>query len=78
MHNYGHCVQALSISRSLSRAKFAAQNGQISSRELRNSVTQAILEAGGEIDYAEVRSWDLFFLCYLGVSFPCEKIFLTI
>ncbi|OVA03201.1 Pantoate-beta-alanine ligase [Macleaya cordata] len=50
--------KALSISRSLSRAKFAAQNGQISCRELRNSVTQAILEAGGKIDYAEIVDQD--------------------
>ncbi|KAF6141080.1 hypothetical protein GIB67_006525 [Kingdonia uniflora] len=46
--------KALSISRSLSRVKLNAQNGQISCKELRNSVTQEILEAGGKIDYAEV------------------------
>ncbi|KAF9611203.1 hypothetical protein IFM89_027517 [Coptis chinensis] len=45
---------ALSINRSLSRAKLTAQNGQISCRDLRDLVTQAILEAGGKIDYAEV------------------------
>ncbi|KAF9606313.1 hypothetical protein IFM89_024981 [Coptis chinensis] len=46
--------KALSINRSLSRAKLTAQNGQISCRDLRDLVTQAILEAGGKIDYAEV------------------------
>lgn len=46
--------KALSISRSLSRAKSAAENGQISCTELRNSVIQAILEAGGKVDYAEI------------------------
>lgn len=48
-------LQALSINRSLSKAKFAVERGQVSSKELRNSVIQAIEEAGGKVDYAEVR-----------------------
>lgn len=50
------CNQALSINRSLYKAKLAAQSGQISSGALRELVVQAILEAGGKIDYAEVKS----------------------
>ncbi|XP_059431840.1 pantoate--beta-alanine ligase [Corylus avellana] len=46
--------KALSINRSLSRAKSAAENGQINCRELRNSVVQAVNSAGGRIDYAEI------------------------
>ncbi|XP_058094717.1 pantoate--beta-alanine ligase [Magnolia sinica] len=46
--------KALSINKSLSKAKFAAQNGHTSCRELRNSVIQAIVAAGGKIDYAEI------------------------
>jgi len=45
----------LSINRSLSRAKFAAEKGQVNSGELRNMIIQEINEAGGRIDYAEVR-----------------------
>ncbi|XXG61914.1 hypothetical protein AAC387_Pa05g0399 [Persea americana] len=45
---------ALSINKSLSKAKFAVQNGQVSCIELRNSVIQAIVEADGRIDYAEI------------------------
>lgn len=45
---------ALSIYGSLSRAKFAAKNGQLSCTVLRDSVIQAIHEAGGKIDYAEI------------------------
>lgn len=48
-------LQALSINRSLSKAKLAVERGQVSSKELRNSVIQAIEEAGGKVDYAEVR-----------------------
>lgn len=48
-------LQALSISRSLAEAKVAAENGQVNCRELRNSFVQAVQEAGGAIDYAEVR-----------------------
>ncbi|CAA2999544.1 pantoate--beta-alanine ligase [Olea europaea subsp. europaea] len=47
--------KALSISKSLFKAKFAAENGQNDCQELRNAVIQAIHEAGGKIDYAEVR-----------------------
>ncbi|PIA36190.1 hypothetical protein AQUCO_03400242v1 [Aquilegia coerulea] len=46
--------KALSINRSLSRAKLAAENGQTSCRDLKDLVTQAMLEAGGIIDYAEI------------------------
>lgn len=46
--------KALSINRSLSRAKLAAEKGQVNCRELRNIVVQAINEAGGRIDYAEI------------------------
>eukprot|EP00262_Sarcandra_glabra_P008701 TRINITY_DN2235_c1_g1_i10.p1 TRINITY_DN2235_c1_g1~~TRINITY_DN2235_c1_g1_i10.p1 ORF type:complete len:268 (+),score=65.19 TRINITY_DN2235_c1_g1_i10:330-1133(+) len=46
--------KALSINKSLFKAKSDAQNGKTSSRELRNSVINAVLEAGGRIDYAEV------------------------
>lgn len=46
--------KALSINRSLYKAKLAAQSGQISSGALRELVVQAILEAGGKIDYAEI------------------------
>ncbi|KAL2470644.1 Pantoate--beta-alanine ligase [Abeliophyllum distichum] len=45
---------ALSISKSLFKAKFAAENGQIDCQELRNAVIQAVHEAGGKIDYAEI------------------------
>lgn len=48
-------LQALSINRSLLRAKSSAENGHINCRELRDFVIQAISEAGGRIDYAEVR-----------------------
>ncbi|XP_043715280.1 pantoate--beta-alanine ligase [Telopea speciosissima] len=48
--------KALSINMSLSRAKIAAQNGQVSCSDLRNSVIQAIQEAGGKVDYAEIVS----------------------
>lgn len=46
--------KALSINRSLYKAKLAAQNGQISSGTLRESAVEEILEAGGKIDYAEI------------------------
>lgn len=46
--------KALSINRSLSKAKDAAEMGQINSRDLINSVTESIQEAGGRIDYAEI------------------------
>ncbi|KAL6564015.1 hypothetical protein OROHE_005255 [Orobanche hederae] len=47
-------VKALSISKSLSKAKLAAEDGQVDSKELRDSVIRAICEAGGEVDYAEI------------------------
>ncbi|KAK9160218.1 hypothetical protein Syun_006559 [Stephania yunnanensis] len=50
--------KALSISSSLSRAKLAAENGQHSCRELKISVVQSIIEAGGKVDYAEIVDQD--------------------
>ncbi|KAK9140665.1 hypothetical protein Scep_010346 [Stephania cephalantha] len=50
--------KALSISSSLSRAKLAAENGQQSCRELKISVVQSIIEAGGKVDYAEIVDQD--------------------
>lgn len=48
-------VQALSISKSLYNAKSAAENGQVDCKELRDTVIRSIQEAGGKVDYAEVR-----------------------
>ncbi|KAL3517784.1 hypothetical protein ACH5RR_020373 [Cinchona calisaya] len=49
------CYSAGIVDKSLSEAKVAAEKGQINCRELRNSAIQAIQEASGVIDYAEVR-----------------------
>lgn len=46
--------KALSINRSLLKAKSCAEKGQRNCRELRNLVIQAIDEAGGKVDYAEI------------------------
>ncbi|KAF7825715.1 pantoate--beta-alanine ligase [Senna tora] len=46
--------KALSISKSLLGAKSAAENGQVNCEKLRNLVIQAVSEAGGRIDYAEI------------------------
>ncbi|KAL1816841.1 hypothetical protein ACET3Z_019415 [Daucus carota] len=46
--------KALSINRSLSKAKAAAGMGQINSRDLINTVIESVQEAGGKIDYAEI------------------------
>lgn len=46
--------KALTINRSLSKAKYAAEMGQTSSKELRDSVVQGIEEAGGKVDYVEI------------------------
>ncbi|KAH7576329.1 hypothetical protein ACOSQ2_003611 [Xanthoceras sorbifolium] len=46
--------KALSINRSLFRAKSTIEKGQVNCKELRDSVIQAISEAGGKIDYAEI------------------------
>lgn len=48
--------QALSISRSLYKAKSAVENGEVNCTELRKWVIQAIQDAGGKVDYAEVRA----------------------
>ncbi|KAI9109143.1 hypothetical protein K1719_019766 [Acacia pycnantha] len=44
----------VSINKSLLGAKTTAANGQIDCNMLRNLVIQAVTEAGGRIDYAEV------------------------
>ncbi|XP_030547778.1 pantoate--beta-alanine ligase [Rhodamnia argentea] len=46
--------KALSISRSLSRAKSATEKGEVNCQNLKDSVIQAIQAAGGKIDYAEI------------------------
>ncbi|KAK6946866.1 Pantoate-beta-alanine ligase, partial [Dillenia turbinata] len=46
--------KALAIYRSLSQAKSAAGNGQLNCRALIDMVAQAINEAGGKTDYAEI------------------------
>ncbi|KAJ7961499.1 pantoate--beta-alanine ligase [Quillaja saponaria] len=46
--------KALSINRSLLRAKSAAEKGEIDCGKLRDLVIQAVNEAGGRIDYAEI------------------------
>uniref|UniRef100_A0A1D1XZZ9 Pantoate--beta-alanine ligase n=1 Tax=Anthurium amnicola TaxID=1678845 RepID=A0A1D1XZZ9_9ARAE len=46
--------KALSINRSLSKAKVAAENGEKSCNELKSLVIQSITEAGGRVDYAEI------------------------
>ncbi|XP_059626143.1 pantoate--beta-alanine ligase isoform X2 [Cornus florida] len=46
--------KALSINRSLLKSKCAAEKGQVNCGDLRNSVIQAIQEAGGRVDYAEI------------------------
>ncbi|CAO2839859.1 unnamed protein product [Amaranthus hypochondriacus] len=46
--------KALSIYRSLSKAKHAAEDGQVNCKRLKESVILAIEEAGGKVDYAEI------------------------
>ncbi|GMJ00671.1 homolog of bacterial PANC, ARABIDOPSIS THALIANA PANTOTHENATE SYNTHETASE, PANTOTHENATE SYNTHETASE [Hibiscus trionum] len=46
--------KALSISRSLLKAKSAAKDGQVKCRELKDSAILTITQAGGRIDYAEI------------------------
>ncbi|KAL8143829.1 hypothetical protein V2J09_016861 [Rumex salicifolius] len=46
--------KALSINKSLFKAKSAAEQGQINCRELQNLVIQSVQEAGGRVDYAEI------------------------
>ncbi|KAK4366178.1 hypothetical protein RND71_014058 [Anisodus tanguticus] len=48
--------KALSISPALSRTKVEAEKGQVNCRELINCAIQTINEAGGRVDYAEVRT----------------------
>ncbi|KZV57808.1 Pantoate--beta-alanine ligase family protein [Dorcoceras hygrometricum] len=47
-------AKALSISKSLFKAKFATEQGQVDCKELKDSLIHAIQEAGGKIDYAEI------------------------
>ncbi|XP_050206203.1 pantoate--beta-alanine ligase [Mercurialis annua] len=47
-------TKALSISKSLLKAKLHAEEGRTNCRELRDMVVQTINEAGGKIDYAEI------------------------
>jgi hypothetical protein len=68
-------LQALSINRSLSGAKSAAENGQVNCRELRNLVIQAVNSAGGRIDYPAVPTkpsalpwFFFFFFFFLAIS----------
>ncbi|KAL2932827.1 Pantoate--beta-alanine ligase [Bienertia sinuspersici] len=46
--------KALSISRSLSKAKHAAEEGEVNCKKLQDSIVLAIEEAGGKVDYAEI------------------------
>lgn len=46
--------KALSINKSLLRAKSAAKDGQLHCEKLRNLVIKCITDAGGSIDYAEI------------------------
>nr|XP_028958359.1 LOW QUALITY PROTEIN: pantoate--beta-alanine ligase [Malus domestica] len=46
--------KARCISKSLSKARSSAEKGQINCKELRDLVVEAISEAGGSVDYAEV------------------------
>ncbi|WJX81738.1 pantoate--beta-alanine ligase (AMP-forming) [Trifolium repens] len=46
--------KALSINKSLSKAKSAAEDGQVQCEKLRSLVIECITEAGGTIDYAEI------------------------
>lgn len=46
--------KALSIYKSLLKAKSAAEKGQINCKEPQNLVIQSIQEAGGRVDYAEI------------------------
>ncbi|RDX98746.1 Pantoate--beta-alanine ligase, partial [Mucuna pruriens] len=46
--------KALSINKSLLRAKSAAEHGKVHCEKLRNVVIQCIADAGGRIDYAEI------------------------
>ncbi|XLT39962.1 hypothetical protein HN873_071254 [Arachis hypogaea] len=47
---------ALSINKSLLKAKSAAADGQVHCEKLKNLVVQCITKAGGQIDYAEMSS----------------------
>ncbi|XP_022156035.1 pantoate--beta-alanine ligase [Momordica charantia] len=46
--------KALSINRSLSKAKSAAERGERNCKKLQNMMVDEILEAGGRLDYAEI------------------------
>ncbi|QCE11964.1 pantoate--beta-alanine ligase [Vigna unguiculata] len=51
---YFNPFQALSINKSLLKAKSAAEDGEVHCEKLRNLVIQCISEAGGRVDYAEI------------------------
>lgn len=46
--------KALSINRSLSKAKSAAESGELNCKRLKNLVFDEVREAGGELDYVEI------------------------
>ncbi|XP_023554029.1 pantoate--beta-alanine ligase-like [Cucurbita pepo subsp. pepo] len=46
--------KALSINRSLSKAKSAAERGELNCKSLKSLVVDEIREAGGELDYVEI------------------------
>lgn len=48
--------QALSISRALFRAQVQAEKGQVNCSELIKTAILFMQEAGGKVDYAEVRT----------------------
>lgn len=64
-------MQALSINKSLSRARFSAEKGQIGCKELTDLVIQAINEAGGRVDYAEVSMGQL--PCFTALDFYMKQ-----
>ncbi|KAM1483689.1 hypothetical protein TB2_034968 [Malus domestica] len=63
--------KALSISKSLSKARSSAERGQINCKELRELVVEAISEAGGRVDYAEVSIAEL--ACFTALALKMEQ-----
>lgn len=64
-------IQALSVSKSLSKARPSAEKGQINCKEMRDLVVEAISEAGGIVDYAEVSIAEL--TCFTALAFKTEQ-----
>ncbi|TQD95984.1 hypothetical protein C1H46_018471 [Malus baccata] len=62
---------ALCISKSLSKARSSAEKGQINCKELRELVVEAISEAGGRVDYAEVGIAEL--ACFTALALKMEQ-----